>query len=452
MQFSLFCLGIYFFEIAIVQIQIANGLFAFRAFKIRFATMINSNITRLIFLICFYSSAFGQTSDTTENWQKHLKDHITYLASDELQGRYTGSKGEKLAAAYIINEFKKSGITTTQGNFAKRKYLQPFSYNAKMHGETLKVKGANVVGFVDNKAAYTIVLGAHYDHLGMGDPMHSTYRGEPAVHNGADDNASGVAAVIELGRMLKASQFKKYNYLLIAFSGEELGLFGSKYFTEHPLVPIEKMNFMLNFDMVGRLDSVSKTLVISGTGTSPTWDTALYKKSVRTLLKIKKSESGMGPSDHSSFYMKNVPALHFFTGQHEDYHKPSDDEFKINYSGLEEVVQYAFVLVAQLNGKDKLQFTPTKQDTTETPKFSVTLGVMPDYTYDGDGMRIDGVTEGKPAAKAGLIKGDVVLQLGDETIKDMTSYMKALSKFKKGDSTTVKVKRSKEVLDFKITF
>jgi len=406
----------------------------------------------LVVIINSGSIVFGQTIDTSDTWQKRLKKHITYLSSDQLRGRYTGSKGEKMAAAYIINEFKKSGITTVAGNCATARYKQPFSYTSKMHGATLKVNGTNVVGFVDNQAAYTIVLGAHYDHLGMGDPMHSTYRGEPAVHNGADDNASGVAAVIELGKMLKASDFKKHNYLLIAFSGEELGLFGSKYFTEHPLVPIEKMNFMLNFDMVGRLDSITKTVVISGTGTSPTWDTALYKKSIRTLLNIKKSEGGIGPSDHSSFYMKNVPALHFFTGQHEDYHKPSDDEFKINYSGLEEVVQYAFVLVAQLNNHDKLIFTPTKQDTSETPKFSVTLGVMPDYTFDGEGMRIDGVTEGKPAAKAGLIKGDIVVQLGAEVIKDMTGYMKALSKFKKGDTTTVKVKRNKELMDMKITF
>jgi len=414
--------------------------------------MKNLRLIVLLAVMSFGSSTFGQTNDTTDTWQKRLKKHITYLSSEELKGRYTGSKGEKLAAAYIIKEFKKSAITTTAGNFSTQKYLQPFSYNSKMHGATLKVKGANVVGFVDNKAAYTIVLGAHYDHLGMGDPMHSAYRGEPAVHNGADDNASGVAAVIELGKMLKVSQFKKYNYLLIAFSGEELGLFGSKYFTEHPLVPIEKMNFMLNFDMVGRLDSTSKTLVISGTGTSPAWDTALYKKSIRTLLNIKKTEGGIGPSDHSSFYMKNVPALHFFTGQHQDYHKPSDDEFKINYSGLEEVVQYAFVLVAQLNARDKLLFTPTKQDTLETPKFSVTLGVMPDYTFDGEGMRIDGVTEGKPASKAGLAKGDVVVQLGEEVIKDMTTYMKALSKFKKGESTIVKIKRNKESLEMKITF
>jgi Zn-dependent M28 family amino/carboxypeptidase len=414
--------------------------------------MKNLRLIVLLAVMSFGSSTFGQTNDTTDTWQKRLKKHITYLSSEELKGRYTGSKGEKLAAAYIIKEFKKNGITTTAGNFSTQKYLQPFSYNSKMHGATLKVKGANVVGFVDNKAAYTIVLGAHYDHLGVGDPMHSAYRGEPAVHNGADDNASGVAAVIELGKMLKVSQFKKYNYLLIAFSGEELGLFGSKYFTEHPLVPIEKMNFMLNFDMVGRLDSTSKSLVISGTGTSSAWDTALYKKSIRTLLNIKKTEGGIGPSDHSSFYMKNVPALHFFTGQHQDYHKPSDDEFKINYSGLEEVVQYAFVLVAQLNARDKLLFTPTKQDTSETPKFSVTLGVMPDYTFDGEGMRIDGVTEGKPASKAGLAKGDVVVQLGEEVIKDMTTYMKALSKFKKGDSTVVKIKRNKESLEMKITF
>src|ERR1019366_3856427 len=223
------------------------------------------------------------------------------------------------------------------------------------------------------------------------------------------------------------------------------------WFVEHPGVDLGQVDYMLNFDMVGRLDSTSHTLTVNGVGTSPFWKDAIEK--IKTPLHIKTTESGVGPSDQTSFYLKNIPVLFFFTGQHKDYHKPSDVESKINYRGIEDVIKYSMDLLAQLDDKGKLVFTKTKDDNNDdAPKFKVTLGVMPDYTFDGEGMRIDGVTDGKPASKAGLLQGDVVIQLGDIKVTEMMSYMKALGQFKKGDITKVKVKRGNEVVEKEVQF
>lgn len=381
--------------------------------------------------------------------QTPFKQHISYLASDALKGRFTGSKGEKLAAKYIIGRYKQNGITNVAGNYNAGKYLQAFIYHPKVDSTRTTIKGHNVVGYINNNAASTVVIGAHYDHLGMGDPHYSRYRGTPAVHNGADDNASGDAMIIELAKTLKGDAYKNNNYLIIAFSGEEEGLLGSKWFVEHPMVDLSKVSYMLNYDMVGRVDS--NKVVIGGVGTSPAWKDAMH--GIKTPLHIKTTESGVGPSDHTSFYLKDIPVLHFFSGQHADYHMPTDDEDKINYAGMQDIFNYTLQLIAQLNNKGKLTFTKTKDENNDdAPKFSVTLGVMPDYTFEGEGMRIDAVTDGKPASKAGLKAGDVVIQLGDIQVKDMMSYMKGLSAFKKGDATKVKVKRGAEIIEKPIQF
>lgn len=315
----------------------------------------------------------------------------------------------------------------------------------------LKGNGNNVVAYIDNKAENTIVLGAHYDHLGLGDEKHSLYRGNPAPHNGADDNASGVATITELTRLIKASPYTHNNYLIIAFSGEELGLYGSKWFVEHPTVDLSKVNYMLNFDMVGRLDT-GNVLVINGVGTSPEWKKALDNIHVGKI-KFKTTESGVGPSDHTSFYLKNIPVVHFFSGQHKDYHTPADDEEKINYDGMADIIDVVMQTIAALDEKGKIAYVKTKEDNNENaPRFTVTLGVVPDYTYDGSGMRIDGVTEGKPASRAGLQTGDVVTQLGEIKVVDMMSYMQALSKFKKGEKAKIIYKRGNQTLENEVEF
>jgi len=311
--------------------------------------------------------------------------------------------------------------------------------------------GHNVIGFIDNKAANTVVIGAHYDHLGYGDEDHSLYRGVPAIHNGADDNASGTSALIELARYLKKSKWKNNNYLFIAFSGEELGLLGSGYFAKSGLFSKYNVNYMLNMDMVGRLDSTDRTLIVNGVGTSPAWNEVM--KVLPGDMKIKTTESGIGPSDHTSFYLKDVPVLHFFSGTHNDYHKPSDDADKINYGGMEDICDYMLSLIERLDAKGKLGFTKTKEsETGKVSAFKVTLGVVPDYAYEGEGLRIDGVTDGKPASQAGLQAGDIIVNLGGEKIKDIYAYMAALGKFKKGDEVEVIYLRGSQEIRGKVKF
>lgn len=313
-------------------------------------------------------------------------------------------------------------------------------------------KGNNVIAYINNNAASTIVLGAHFDHLGYGEDNNSRHTGGSAIHNGADDNASGTAALLELARILKTNGNKKSNYLFIAFSGEELGLYGSKYFVDHPTVSLTEVNYMINMDMVGRFNDSAKSITIGGVGTSPTWGTLLNAEK-KMPFSIKVDSSGTGPSDHTSFYRKDIPVLFFFTGLHTDYHKPSDDFDKINYNGQLLVVNYITKLIARTQTQDKLAFTKTReQQTTTSARFTVSMGIMPDYTFSGNGIKADGVSEGKAAQKAGIKAGDVIIQLGEYPINSVESYMQTLSKFKKGDATKVKVKRGNEELMFDIVF
>lgn len=316
--------------------------------------------------------------------------------------------------------------------------------------KTEKRSGHNVMGYIDNGSETTVVIGAHYDHLGYGEKG-SLYTGEPAIHNGADDNASGTALMIELARSLQNGTAIGNNYLFIAFSGEELGLYGSNYFVKNPLLDLESINYMINMDMVGRMEK-DKGVMINGVGTSPEFDDIKHFGKSHPF-RIVSSESGIGPSDHTSFYLKDIPVLHFFTGPHEDYHKPSDDANKINYGGIYQLHFFILEMIEMYNRAEMLEFTKTKESPSEkVPKFSVTLGVVPDYMFDGEGMRIDGIREGKPAYNAGLKEGDIVIRFGSFPVMDMMSYMKGLSHYKKGDKTTVAVIREDEELTFEVQF
>ena len=313
----------------------------------------------------------------------------------------------------------------------------------------------NVVGYIDNGAANTIVLGAHFDHLGYGEDGNSMLRtGEKLIHNGADDNASGIAALIELARMLRGNKIKNSNYLFIAFSGEELGLHGSKYFVENPTIDLKNVNYMINMDMVGRLNDSTKTLTIGGYGTSPQWATFIPVNDRKSPFVIKIDSSGTGPSDHTSFYLKDIPVLFFFTGLHTDYHKPTDDFDRINYMGELRIINFInSIIIATSQQNQKLAFTKTRETQTGTStRFSVSLGVMPDYTFPGSGVRIDGVSDGRPAQKAGMKAGDIIVQLGDYNVSSLENYMQALGKFKKGDSTKVKFKRGNEIIEALVQF
>ncbi len=312
----------------------------------------------------------------------------------------------------------------------------------------------NVIGYINNKKKKTIIIGAHQDHLGYNEFGGSRDTKGGSIHNGADDNASGIAMMLELMRKIKKTKkLRKNNYLFIAFSGEEQGLLGSNYFVKNPVIDIKDILYMLNFDMVGRLDSLKKTLMVYGVGTTPAWKNSIAGlKTDSTEIKIKTTESGTGSSDHTSFYYSNVPVLHFFTGQHYDYHKPSDDEHLINYEGMYHVYNVVLQMIYSVNKKKELPFTATKNEETGVKGFKVTLGIMPDYIFDGTGLRVDGVNDGKPGAAAGMLKGDIIIKMGEYTISNIQDYMKALGMFKKGDIIVVRIRRGSEEKDLNVTF
>lgn len=546
-------------------------------------------------LLFLFAGSFAQAQKLKKEDRQliaNLQQHIHYLADDKLEGRRTGTEGEKLAAAYISKEFQQIGLTPKGTN----EFYQPFDidegkqinpstqlvingqtlelnkdffplacspnneiesqpsvaleepgtpwffnikdlleenagnphfdreeaiaalvkeakkkgataifiyntsarndelkFDAKDKSETLPIPivyvtknaakkyfsdesatldvklkidigekirtGTNVLGYIDNNAPTTIIVGAHFDHLGYGEDHNSRYTGTtPQIHNGADDNASGTAALIELARLLKASKYKNNNYLFIAFSGEELGLFGSKYFISHPTINLANANFMVNMDMVGRLNNSTHVVTVGGYGTSPSWGQIYNLKGRKKLyehnLVFRFDSSGTGPSDHTSFYLKNIPVLFYFTGLHADYHKPTDDYDKINFTGEMDVVKHILsVIETEDRQKSKLVFLKTREaQTTADARFSVTLGIMPDYTFAGTGVRIDGVSDDKPAQKAGLKTGDVIIFLGGYKTGTLESYMQALGKFSKGDKTTVVYNRGSQTLSSVVEF
>jgi hypothetical protein len=382
-----------------------------------------------------------------------IKKDVAFLASDALKGRGTSSPEELKAAEYIAGQFKVAGLKPLNNSFL-RAYM--YKKNRNPHDTSLaevKEQSAhNVVGFLDNQQPYTIVVGAHFDHLGLGHDNNSLDANPKGkIHNGADDNASGTAGVMALAKYFSMNKIAEpFNFLFICFSGEELGLIGSKKWCENPDITLKSINYMVNMDMIGRLNDSTKKLVVYGVGTSPVFVPII--DSIQTAFLVKKDSSGVGPSDQTSFYLKDIPVLHFFTGQHSDYHKPSDDADKVNYKGEVEVLKYIATLIEKTYHYPKLTFTKTRNPDMGKSSFKVTMGVMPDYTYEGEGMRIDGVSDNRPASKAGILSGDVVKKLGGMPVKNVEEYMKALSKFKKGDTTKVEVLRKGEIKEMDITF
>lgn len=408
--------------------------------------------TKSLFWVLIAPFLMLQTIAAQDISEKNIRKHLEYLASDKLKGRGTSTKEEKKAAAYIAKRFKKAGLQPKGDNGS---WYHQFGYKKSKdpHGTDLETApqmySRNVVGYLDNGAAHTIVIGGHYDHLGLGLDRNSLEANPTGkIHNGADDNASGTAGVIELARYYASNGIKEaHNFLFICFSAEELGLYGSKKYVEYPTVDLSTVSFMVNMDMIGRMNQENR-IMVGGVGTAPDFVPLLEKLKTPDLT-FKLDSSGVGASDHTSFYLKNIPVLFFFTGQHSDYHRPSDDTDKINYAGEVKVLHLVVKAIAALDKTPKLTFQETKSKVENAPRFKVTLGIMPDYTYEGEGVRADGINDGRPGAKAGMQKGDIIVELGDMKIKTMSDYMKALSLFQKGDSTKMKVKRqeTEKVLD-----
>lgn len=301
----------------------------------------------------------------------------------------------------------------------------------------------NVIGFLEGNDPQlkkeVIVIGAHFDHLGMGGRGSLSQSKEPEVHNGADDNGSGTTGLIELAEYFSSRRKElKRSLLFIAFSGEELGLLGSKFFVENPTVPLNQIKVMINMDMIGRMKE--NKLTIYGTGTSPKWKPLLNALNSDSLFKFNFIDGGFGPSDHSSFYGKNIPVLFFFTGTHQDYHKPTDDLDKINFDGMTEILNLVKNVVQDLTtNPEEIVFTKVQGEEQQPRRVSIRVyvGTIPDYSEQVEGFKISGVNDGSPAEKAGLKGGDIIIKFGNKTVKNIYDYMYAMQSYKPGDEVEV---------------
>jgi len=315
----------------------------------------------------------------------------------------------------------------------------------------------NVVGFLEGNDPQLknqiVVIGGHYDHLGMGGEGTGSLRPDTvAIHHGADDNASGTAGVLELAQAFASSKESlKRSMLFIAFTGEELGMLGSGYYVNNPIFPLQQTVAMLNMDMIGRLNN--KTLIVYGVGTSPGFEalTAKYNKDSTFVLKLNKD--GYGPSDQTSFYGKGVPVFHFFTDIHSDYHKPSDTYDRLNYPGEEEILWYIEAIAKELDTTtDRPQYVAVEMPRQPAAGRSmrVTMGTIPDFSEQVQGFKISGVHERGPAAMAGMQGGDIIVKFGRVEIKNIYDFMYALGEYKPGDEVDVVFKRGNDTKTVKV--
>jgi hypothetical protein len=313
----------------------------------------------------------------------------------------------------------------------------------------------NVIAVLEGQgpnAEETIVIGAHYDHLGRGG-VGSLAPGSTEIHNGADDNASGTSALLEVARMITSSGKRPGRRIVfMAFSGEERGLLGSEHYVKNPLFPLDKTVAMLNMDMVGRLKD--EKLILQGADTATEFLPYIEEANKAAGFKIAHQPGGFGPSDHASFYPKHIPVMHFFTGLHPDYHRPSDDADKVDLAGMRRVSQMVYDVAMKIaeaparpTFKEGAQPAPQKGSGGDRPYF----GSIPDFGEPKNGFSISGVSKGGPAEKAGLKAGDVITRLGDNKIGNLDDFDAALRKFKAGDKVKVAVRRGDQSLTLEAT-
>lgn len=329
--------------------------------------------------------------------------------------------------------------------------------------EPLQAPARNVAAALPGSpGGETVVVGAHYDHLGRGGEGSLSPNETGTVHNGADDNASGTAVLLEAARALADGPTLQHTVLFLAFSGEERGLWGSAHYVESPLRPLDGTVAMLNLDMVGRVRDGK--LTVFGTGTAEEWQDVLER--VGGPLELQLVPDGFGSSDHSSFYARGIPVLHFFSGTHPEYHRTGDDWELINAEGLAQVTDLVSGVVETLSSPARpVALTPVEgagnphgapgeaagDGESVRSGFNVRLGTIPDYSQESGGMRITGVRDDSPAARAGLQSGDVIVRMGDRTIDDVYSYMYALQAHEPGDVVEVEVLRDGSRRTFTVT-
>ena len=381
----------------------------------------------------------------------------------------TGSQPANISSARVAN-LPVGGISLNLRTDVIRRETPSFNVVGVLPGSDPKLKNE------------TIVIGAHYDHLGMGGEGSGSLSARPGIHHGADDNASGVAGLLELARMLTSQNPKpRRTIVFIAFSGEEEGLIGSSYYVNHPILPLQNTVAMINMDMIGRLKE--KKLIVGGVGTAQEWRKLIEAQNIMQSMAVTKSdhpefplvvptasqvgissdpakrfqitlnEDGYGPSDHSSFYAKQIPVLFFWTGNHEDYHKPSDTADKINYEGERQILHLIAMILHELDVSDKrVTYTVAKSESQgRSMGFRVYLGTIPNYADSNDGLKLDGVRDDSPASKAGLKAGDKIVKMAGREVKNVYDYTYALGEMKAGQEYELEVVRGSERLTLKIT-
>jgi aminopeptidase YwaD len=382
-----------------------------------------------------------------------VRRDIEFLASDALEGRGTGTAGNDSAAAFAARRYSGLGLTPVSPGF-----LQAFTARSAMlaHSDQTELRTQNVVALLPGRDPVlrhqVIVIGAHIDHLGRSSRGALDPDARDAIRNGADDNASGTAAVLELARLFSARPARR-SLLFVNFSGEELGLLGSQYFVEHAPTPVDSIVAMLNFDMIGRLRGDS--VIVYGVATARELPAVLDSANRSVGLAVRALGDGFGPSDHSSFFARNIPVLHFFTNLHEDYHRSTDDAGKINAAGAARVIALAERVVREIDQRDaRLSFVRS----TAPPAVAgartgtnVYLGSIPDMAApDVQGLRLTGVRPWSPADSAGLKAGDIVVELGGKPVTDLQTYSDALYSHRPGDEVDIVVLRARERLRVRV--
>jgi Zn-dependent M28 family amino/carboxypeptidase len=383
-------------------------------------------------------------------------DDIRYLSDDQLAGRMTGSPGADSAAAYLARRFEQVGLQPAAGGWYQSFTVAkeaPVAQSAQVGG----LMGKNVIGLLPGHDPTlrneTVIVGAHYDHLGLGgfgslDPD-STGR----VHNGADDNASGAAMLIHIAARLAQARPAR-TVLFIAFSGEELGLLGSAHYVKQPVYPLSSTLAMINLDMVGRLKN--GRLIVYGSRTAKEFPALLDSLNWHAGFDLKAQGDGYGPSDQSSFYAAGRPVLHVFTDLHDDYHRTTDDWQKIDPEGFRRVSNFTVGLVTALaNRPGKLTPVdappPNHATATAIPAYGTYLGTIPDMTDNPGGVRLLGVRAGSPAEKAGLRGDDIITRIGELDIPDLQAMTNALRSHQPGDTVSIVIKRGNQVTTVRAT-
>ena len=391
-------------------------------------------------------------SDTTV---EDFKSRVGYLASDKLGGRSAGSKGDILARDYMVDLFEKSSPSVT---------VQEFEVVTNRRTKETAIT-YNVIGVLPGNDPLLkdefVIIGGHYDTTP--NPPKARRLFFDNINNGADDNASGTAMVLELFEKYASTNSHKRTLVFILFGGEELGLLGSKHYAENPTIDLDKVQLMVNLDMIGRLDE-DKNVYLGGVPTAYGLDKAIkpfIESSKLNVTSYQHTASGVrslfSRSDHYNFYKKDVPSLFFFTGIHKDYHTPRDEANLVNYEGLKLISDLAEKVIdnaANRNDRFKFKELPKLEEESErTPaRMKVSLGIMPDYAHQGSGLKIDSVIDKRPAKNSGMKDGDIVIKIQDTVIDDIYKYMEILSKIEPGSKAKATVLRNDEEVMIDVQF